>query len=75
MRPWRQEASACAFDEDQIHTMRYPSAEGMGEGVEAEIEIRQVYEASDFPPEIVPAEEAAREQELRDELEAKAGRP
>src|SRR3979411_943468 len=41
----------------------------MGKGVEAEIEIRQVYEASDFPPEIFPAEEAAREQELRDELQ------
>jgi hypothetical protein len=47
----------------------------MGEGVEAEIEIRQVYEASDFPPEIFPADEAAREQELRDELAAKAARP
>src|SRR5213076_57608 len=34
----------------------------MGEGVEAEIEIRQVYEASDFPADIFPAEEAAREQ-------------
>jgi hypothetical protein len=45
----------------------------MGEGVEAEIEIRQVYEASDFPPEIFPADEAAREQELRDELQEKAG--
>ena len=46
----------------------------MGEGVEAEIEIRQVYEASDFPPEIFPDEDAAREQELRDELQAKAAR-
>src|SRR5438552_11075975 len=33
----------------------------MGEGVEAEIEIRQVYEASDFPQEIFSAEDAARE--------------
>jgi hypothetical protein len=47
----------------------------MGEGVEAEIEIRQVYEASDFPPEIFSADDAAREQELRDELQEKAGRP
>jgi hypothetical protein len=47
----------------------------MGEDVEAEIEIRQVHEASDFPPEIFPADEAAREQELRDELAAKAARP
>jgi hypothetical protein len=45
----------------------------MGEGVEAEIEIRQVYEASDFPEEIFSAEDAAREQELRDELQEKAG--
>jgi len=44
----------------------------MGEDAEGAIEIRQVYEASDFPPEIFPAEEAAREQELRDELESKA---
>jgi hypothetical protein len=47
----------------------------MGEDVEAEIEIRQVSEASDFPPEIFPADEAAREQELRDELQANAARP
>ena len=44
----------------------------MGGDVEGVIEIRQVYEASDFPPEIFPAEEAAREQELRDELQARA---
>ena len=31
------------------------------------IEIRQVFEASDFPPEILPAEDAAREQAWRDE--------
>ena len=31
------------------------------------IEIRQVFEASDFPPEILPAEDAAREQARRDE--------
>ncbi|MEA2535459.1 MAG: hypothetical protein QOJ93_3270 [Actinomycetota bacterium] len=47
----------------------------MGDDVEGEIEIRQVSEASDFPPEIFPADEAAREQELRDELAAKAARP
>ena len=44
----------------------------MGEDVEGVIEIRQVYEASDFPPEIFPAEEAAREQELREQLQARA---
>jgi hypothetical protein len=31
------------------------------------IEIRQLFEASDFPPEILPAEDAAREQAWRDE--------
>jgi hypothetical protein len=35
---------------------------------DGEIEIRQVFEASDFPPEIYPPEEAAREQALRDQL-------
>src|SRR5256714_9567153 len=44
----------------------------MGEGVEAEIEIRQVYEASDFPADVFSAEEAAREQELRDQLQSRA---
>lgn len=34
-----------------------------------EIEIRQVFEASDFPAEIFPPEAAAREQALRDELQ------
>lgn len=37
-----------------------------------EVEIRQVFEASDFPPEIFPPEHAAREQALRDELQRKA---
>jgi hypothetical protein len=36
--------------------------------MDGEIEIRQVFEASDFPPEILPPEEAAREQALRDQL-------
>ena len=40
-----------------------------------EVEIRQVFEASDFPSEIFPPEEAAREQALRDELQRKAGKP
>jgi len=42
---------------------------------EPEIEIRQVFEASDFPSEIFPPEEAAREQALRDKLQRKAGNP
>jgi hypothetical protein len=40
----------------------------------AEVEIRQVYEASDFPAEVLPPEDAAREQELRDELQRKAAK-
>ena len=37
----------------------------------AEVEIRQVYEVSDFPAEVLPPEDAAREQALRDELQRK----
>ena len=40
-----------------------------------EIELRQVFEASDFPPEIFPPEDAAREQALREELQRKAPKP
>jgi hypothetical protein len=40
-----------------------------------EVEIRQVYETCDFPAEILPPEEAAREQALRDELQRKAAKP
>jgi hypothetical protein len=36
-----------------------------------EVEIRQVYEASDFPPDVLPPEDAAREQAMRDELQRK----
>ena len=39
------------------------------------IEIRQVVEASDFPPEIFPPEDAAREEALRAELQRRRGRP
>ena len=39
---------------------------------DVEIEIRQVVELSDFPPEILSAEAAAREQALREELQHKA---
>ena len=42
---------------------------------EAEIEIRQVFEASDFPADIFPPEDAAREQALRDELQRAAAKP
>jgi hypothetical protein len=40
----------------------------------AEVEIRQVHEASDFPAEVFPPEDAAREQALRDELQRKAAK-
>ena len=40
----------------------------------AEVEIRQVYEASDFPADVFPPEDAAREQALRDELQKKAAK-
>lgn len=39
-----------------------------------EIEVRQVFEASDFPPEVFPPEDAAREQALRAELERRAAK-
>ena len=39
---------------------------------EAEMEIRQLFEVSDFPEEIFPPEDAAREQAMRDELQKKA---
>ena len=37
------------------------------------VELRQVFEASDFPPEILPAKDAAREEDLRRELGRKHG--
>ena len=40
----------------------------------AEVEIRQVYEAWDFPADVLPPEDAAREQALRDELRKKAAK-
>jgi len=48
---------------------RIPFADG------EEIELRQVFEASDFPPEIFPPEDAAREEALREELQRKAAKP
>jgi hypothetical protein len=47
---------------------RAPFADG------EEVEIRQVFEASEFPPEIFPPEDARREEMLRDELQRKAAR-
>jgi hypothetical protein len=42
---------------------------------DGEVEIRQVFEASDFPSDIFPPEDAAREQALRDELQRRAATP
>jgi hypothetical protein len=42
---------------------------------DVEIEIRQVVELSDFPPENVAPEAAAREQALREELQRKVAKP
>ena len=39
-----------------------------------EVEIRQVYEACDFPANVLAPEDAAREQALRDELQRKAAK-
>jgi len=36
------------------------------------VEVRQGFEASDFPADVMPPEEAAREERLRDELQRKA---
>jgi hypothetical protein len=41
----------------------------------AEVEIRQVYEVSDFPAEVLSPEHAARRQAFRDELKKKAAKP
>jgi hypothetical protein len=41
---------------------------------DGEVEIRQVFESSDFPAESFSPEQAAREQAMRDDLQARAGR-
>jgi hypothetical protein len=38
------------------------------------VEVRQVFETSDFPAEVMPPEEAAREERLREELQRRTGR-
>jgi hypothetical protein len=43
-------------------------------GPGAEIEVRQLFEATDFPSDVMPPEEAAREEALRAELQRKAAR-
>jgi hypothetical protein len=41
---------------------------------DGEVEIRQMFEESDFPDDIIPPEHAAREQALRDQLHQQAAR-
>jgi hypothetical protein len=53
-------------DEAIAWASRVPFADG------EVVEVRPVFEAADFPAEVLPPEAAAREQELRDELQWKA---
>ena len=43
----------------------------MGPGQDSVIEIRQVGELSDFPPEVFPPEAAAREEAMKEQVRAK----
>ena len=45
-----------------------------GPNVESEIEVRQIFEAADFPADVFPPEEAAKEQALREEMQRRATR-
>ena len=45
-----------------------------GEGNDTELEIRQVFEAADFPADVLTPEEAAKEQALREEIDRQARR-
>jgi hypothetical protein len=58
-----------SFDEAIYWTTRFLQV--LGEG---EVEIRPIFEASDFPPDIFPPEEVAREDAWRGEMERKAER-
>jgi hypothetical protein len=46
-----------------------------GDHHDGEIELRRVFEASDFPADILSPQESAREQTLRDELEGRGNQP
>jgi hypothetical protein len=56
-----------SWDEALEWARRFAAVEGDGE-----TEIRPLYEVTDFPPEVFPPEEVARELALRDELNRKA---
>jgi len=51
--------------ESRAKAIEWAARAPLGDGVE--IDGRQVFEASDFPPEVFSPDEAAREQGLRDE--------
>ena len=58
-----------SMDEAVEWTSRFLNVLGAGE-----CELRPVFEASDFPPDIFPAEDAAREQAWREEMQQNAAR-
>ena len=58
-----------SWDEAMEWATRFAKVERNGE-----TELRPLYEASDFPPEIFAPEDAQREQDLRDELQRKAAK-
>jgi hypothetical protein len=59
-----------SLDEAIEWARRCPSP--MGDDVDAVIEVRQVFETADFPPEVMPEESAAREEAMREELQRRA---
>jgi hypothetical protein len=66
-------ASYALFDVKSMDEAVYWSTrflEVLGEG---EVELRPIFEATDFPPDIFPPEEVAREEAWREEMERKAG--
>jgi len=67
---WMIQATSKAEVIDWFKRCPPPAGDGQGE-----IEIRQVFEASDFPPEVLSPEAAAREDALRKETQARAARP
>jgi hypothetical protein len=58
-----------SWEEVMDWSRRFAAIQGNGE-----CELRPLFEPSDFPEEVFPAEDAAREQALREELQRKAGK-
>jgi hypothetical protein len=59
---------AKSWDEVMDWSRRFAAIQGNGES-----ELRPLFDPSDFPEDVFPAEDAAREQALREELQRKAG--